>query len=279
MIFLLYCVDDSLAGKSRSATIVAAYLMKRFVIGVEEAIERIEQVRDVCPNFGFREQLQVYLDCNFVANTSKAAYRHWRLRQDARFQRRSLIVKLWLTLDATGQYGKPDVINYAAAGTIVHDPSGSPTIDLRCKKCRYSLLQITTYCRRVLASSSSFLIHKPPEETYTHKSSYAKVASTPRAQVDSLLPAQCAHFFLEPQDWMQATIDQGELDGKFECPKCSAKVGAYAWQGMSCSCGKWVTPSFSLGKSKIDEIRRVNVNSSNGIVRPKVTGEIVKSKV
>ena len=65
--------------------------MQRFVIGVEEAIERITQVRDVCPNHGFREQLQVYLDCNFVANVSKAAYRHWRLRQEAQLQKGTLI--------------------------------------------------------------------------------------------------------------------------------------------------------------------------------------------
>lgn len=117
--------------------------MQRFVIGVEEAIERIQRVRNVCPNNGFREQLQVYLDCNFVANTSKAAYRHWRLRQDARFQKGTLfLIKLWLTLDVTGEFGKPDVINYATADTVVHDPSGTPTIDLRCKKCRYSLLQL-----------------------------------------------------------------------------------------------------------------------------------------
>ena len=134
--------------------------------------------------------------------------------------------------------------------------------------------------RRVLASSSSFLIHIPPEETYTHKSSYAKVASTPRGQVDSMLPAKCTHFFLEPQDWMQSTIDKGELEGKLECPKCCSKVGGYAWQGLRCSCGKWVTPCFSLGKSKVDEVRRVNVNSVNGIMRPRLTtGEVVKSRV
>ena len=82
--------EDSLVGRSRSATIVAAYLMKRFVIGVEEAIERIQQVRNIDPNPGFREQLQVYLDCNYVANTSKAAYRHWRLRQEAKLQKGNL---------------------------------------------------------------------------------------------------------------------------------------------------------------------------------------------
>jgi dual specificity phosphatase 12 len=112
-----------------------------------------------------------------------------------------------------------------------------------------------------------------------HKLSYAQVASTPRAQVDSILPAQCAHFFLEPQDWMQSTIDQGDLDGKLECPKCSSKVGAYAWQGMRCSCGMWVTPCFSLGKSKVDEVRRINVNALNGVMRPNSIGDTVKSKV
>lgn len=79
--------DDSLAGKSRSATIMAAYLMKRFDIGVVEAISRIQDVRDVDPNLGFREQLQVFLDCNFIPSSSKAAYRHWLLREDARLQK------------------------------------------------------------------------------------------------------------------------------------------------------------------------------------------------
>jgi dual specificity phosphatase 12 len=86
--------------------------------------------------------------------------------------------------------------------------------------------------------------------------------------VDSILPAQCAHFFLEPQDWMQSTIDEGELEGKLECPKCFSKVGGYAWQGMRCSCGKWVTPCFSLGKGKVDEVRRLSVPNSNGVMKP-----------
>ena len=112
-----------------------------------------------------------------------------------------------------------------------------------------------------------------------NKLSYAQVASTPRAQVDSILPAQCAHFFLEPQDWMQSTVDRGELEGKLECPKCHSKVGCYAWQGMRCSCGMWVTPCFSLGKSKVDEVRRIQVNAMNGVMRPEVNGDTVKSKV
>ena len=135
---------------------------------------------------------------------------------------------------------------------------------------------IASNSRRILASSSSFVIHQPPKESTFLKLSYSKVASTPRAQVDSVLPSQCGHFFLEPQDWMQPTIEQGELEGKLECPKCSSKVGSFAWQGIRCSCGIWVTPGFSLGRSKVDEVRRLNA-SSNTTRRP-TSIEPVKSK-
>src|SRR5579871_1373751 len=136
--------------------------------------------------------------------------------------------------DITGKYGKPDTINYASAGTIVHDQTGAPTIDLRCKKCRYTTFHLFLKPRRVLASSGSFLPHEPQTEGHFKKSSYAQAAATPRGQIDSILPAQCAHFFLEPQDWMQSTLDQGEIEGRLECPKCKSKVGGYAWQGLQC---------------------------------------------
>jgi hypothetical protein len=119
---------------------MAAYLMKRFDIGVAEAISRIQDIRDVDPNLGFREQLQVFLDCNFVPNSSKAAYRHWLLREDARLQKGSQCLHCTrdLIIDVTGKYGKPDNVNYQTAGTAAVDETGEPVVDLRCKKCRYS---------------------------------------------------------------------------------------------------------------------------------------------
>jgi len=114
--------------------------MQRMNIGVEEALEKIQEVRDVDPNQGFREQLQVYLDCNFEANSSRAAYRHWQLRRETRLQKGILCIlaqALNMT-DTTGKYGKPDNVKYVTASTIYQDASGSPMIDLRCKKCRCS---------------------------------------------------------------------------------------------------------------------------------------------
>jgi len=112
--------------------------MNRFTIGVSEAISKIQKVREVDPNQGFREQLQVYLDCNFVANSSKAAYRHWKLRQDTRLQKGNIsFPALFLILEATGKWKKPEVVTYTSPATGPENSGDSPTVDLRCKKCRY----------------------------------------------------------------------------------------------------------------------------------------------
>lgn len=65
-------------------------------------------------------------------------------------------------------------------------------------------------------------------------------------------------------------LEQGELDGRLECPKCKANVGKYAWQGMRCSCGDWVLPAISLSKGKVDEAKQTsNVDEvALGIRRP-----------
>jgi dual specificity phosphatase 12 len=48
-------------GKSRSATLVCAYLMWKYYISLEAALEQLCEGRAVCePNVGFREQLEVW---------------------------------------------------------------------------------------------------------------------------------------------------------------------------------------------------------------------------
>jgi len=50
-----------MCGISRSATIIAAYLIYKYKYTVDEAIEKIKQCRDcVKPNDGFRHQLTIY---------------------------------------------------------------------------------------------------------------------------------------------------------------------------------------------------------------------------
>ena len=53
---LVHCM----AGVSRSATIVAAYLMKETVMTAEQAVAKVRETRWVMPNAGFLKQLKSY---------------------------------------------------------------------------------------------------------------------------------------------------------------------------------------------------------------------------
>ncbi|GAC97773.1 hypothetical protein PHSY_005360 [Pseudozyma hubeiensis SY62] len=65
----------------------------------------------------------------------------------------------------------------------------------------------------------------------------------------------CTSYFIEPMAWMTA-LSSGEVTGRLMCPseKCRAKLGSWDWAGMQCGCGAWVTPAFSLHRSKVDEV-------------------------
>ncbi|BFZ56149.1 tyrosine protein phosphatase yvh1 [Savitreella phatthalungensis] len=107
--------------------------------------------------------------------------------------------------------------------TSTHSSVGHTAI--RCRRCRY-----------VLASERYVIEHEP---------------KTPGRTVNA-----CAHFFIEPIRWMKKELDKGQLEGRFDCPKCSTKVGGYAWQGMTCSCRRWILPALALQRAKVDEVRQ-----------------------
>ena len=65
-------------GKSRSATLVVAYLMWKHEITWEQALDQLCEGRPVCdPNMGFKEQLQVFQDMLKNQKDAKAIYERW----------------------------------------------------------------------------------------------------------------------------------------------------------------------------------------------------------
>ncbi|KAN0132534.1 phosphatases II [Lactarius tabidus] len=74
---LVHCV----MGISRSATVVAAYLMSTRHISTHKAIAFIKRARpQIQPNYGFIKELHVFEACNYELSPTNATYRAWRRR-------------------------------------------------------------------------------------------------------------------------------------------------------------------------------------------------------
>ncbi|KAK5171270.1 tyrosine protein phosphatase yvh1 [Saxophila tyrrhenica] len=202
-------------GKSRSATVVCAYLMQRYGITPMDALSQIREARPFCePNEGFMKQLDLYHSMATPENVEETpAYQRWLYEREVEMSR------------ACGQAPAPENIRFEDE----HDQGTSPAdYELRCRKCR-----------RTLATSLYVVA--------LHKNTKDQQPSRPGSE--------CSHYFLDPLSWMRPELEAGKMDGRLECPKCKTNVGKYAWQGMQCSCGDWVVPGISLAKGKIDEVK------------------------
>ncbi|KAJ7887259.1 protein-tyrosine phosphatase-like protein [Mycena olivaceomarginata] len=70
-------------GVSRSAAVVAAYLMWSHRISATKALENIRRARDqIWPNAGFQEQLVLFELCQYQPSPSDGIYQSWRYKLD-----------------------------------------------------------------------------------------------------------------------------------------------------------------------------------------------------
>ncbi|XP_069571982.1 dual specificity protein phosphatase 12 [Brachyistius frenatus] len=208
------------AGRSRSATIVTAYLMKRYQLGFTEAYDKLKRVKqDVQVNAGFEEQLCLYEFLQCEVNTSSPVYKQYRLTKiSQKFPELQQVPRELFAVDPAH--------------------SSSSEVSYRCRKCR-----------RTLFRGSSILSHPVGEgaSAFGHKKSRNLSGEV-----------QCTSYFIEPVQWMEAAL-LGVMDGQLLCPKCSSKLGSFSWCGDQCSCGRWVTPAFQLHHNRVDEIRQLNI--------------------
>ncbi|KAH8730131.1 protein-tyrosine phosphatase-like protein [Phaeosphaeriaceae sp. PMI808] len=211
-------------GKSRSATVVIAYLMQEHNISPLEALLHLRQARSICePNEGFMKQLELYGEMQMPLDVEQTpAYQRWVYQREIELSR------------ACGQAPEAEKIRFEDEHVTDHN-SG---FELRCRKCRRPL------------ATSQYLIRHTSTSVSNDQS-----AETPPV----MSPSNCTHYFLDPLSWMRSELEQGKLEGRLECPKCHNNVGKYAWQGMRCNCGEWVVPGISLSKGRIDEARKSTV--------------------
>ena len=109
-------------GKSRSATVVIAYLMQEHNISPSEALSHLRQARSICePNDGFMKQLELYAEMQTPEDVeSTPAYQRWVYQREIELSR------------ACGQAPEADKIRFEDEH-VTDEASG---FELRCRKCR-----------------------------------------------------------------------------------------------------------------------------------------------
>lgn len=231
---LVHCAQ----GQSRSVAVVVAYLMAKYHLPYEKALYAVtRKVTGAQPNPGFVEQLELFESMNCALDTSSAEYRRFlvsnSLKQDPSGSQ----------LATLGIYKHETQTSQAKSEQ--QKQSGPGSFRLRCKRCRQHL-----------AAESDLETHDVPGAD-SRQSKFIKNAPNSRRIVSVTDAASvCSHYFMgEPLDWMQCELAKQEIEGKFACPKCDAKVGGYSWRGSRCSCGKWMIPALHLQAAKVDEMK------------------------
>ncbi|XP_058791767.1 dual specificity protein phosphatase MPK-4-like [Phymastichus coffea] len=238
-------------GISRSATIVIAFIMKKYNLSYNDAFEAVKKKRRfVGPNPGFIAQLKLYEDMDFTLDCTNVQFKMFQLQIAADKVRKARILP-------------QNYIHLIKSDPALPTTHPEPTV-YRCKKCR-----------RIVANASNILPHRQGEKQiwrhvskrYDKMTKTTKIAQKPieagNKEKEGVNNELCNKtYFVEPLAWMPNILHK--VDGKLCCPKCASKLGSFSWiSGCQCPCGSKIAPAFYLVPSKVDWSNAVqNVQST-----------------
>lgn len=222
-------------GVSRSASIVAAYLMRTRHWTVEKALEFIRKARPaIGPNEGFLRQLSLYKRMQCRLDTSHKAYKLYKLE--------CVYHQVKTTKILPHEFYHPSGVVGSSNGLTTSNTSGSSmtyNTQFKCKKCR-----------QTLGSQSNVLPHEKGESLDWN---------TLGIQDESELRECRQGIFLEPLMWM-GRLFSTSLSEKLHCNKCHYKLGSYSWVGkVQCACGGGTTPGFLINLNRVDRCTMLKV--------------------
>lgn len=253
---LVHCV----AGISRSASLVIAYVMKTRSMNYTEAYELVSHKRRIVdPNEGFVRQLVLYHKMGYKIDIGNLDYR--RMVFD------SLVFEFRLISLNYYQYNSvpiPSITNPASTASTSSSPSDRsnviqvPATHLNLSNRQnigiifdhyYNKLHLQAVCKypEVYDSSKAFRCNKCRSIVFYAISVIENklVGNNPKHESvsnhksdghgKSNKTVECPFIFIEPQPWMSRNVL--ERDGNLECYKCKRKLGKFDWtSGESCSC-------------------------------------------
>lgn len=137
-------------------------------------------------------------------------------------------------------------------------PATSDEVYYTCRKCGIRLF------------SESEILHEGTSDAPSDAIGVSEAKASWKSQAEHYqfgVGGKCSSVFVaEAPEW---TSNVSGNEGRISCPNCSARVGAFAWSGAPCSCGKWVTPAFQFQLSRIDHKGLIDVTSllRNGLLK------------
>ena len=182
-VVLVHCYH----GKSRSATITTAYLMHKYKLGVEAALELVKSKRKcVNPNPGFMAQLRLWEAMRFSLENDFLRYKMYKLHIVSETIRKSKI------------------LSKEAVNSVV-DPDPGLSRKYRNSAVVYKCKQ----CRRVLATCDNLVPHVTGHSPYWYSLGRGQGGHTYCTQTISICP----------MSWMEDNL-RTNLSGKLFCPHC-----------------------------------------------------------
>ena len=251
-------------GKSRSATIILAYLLSvRPDLDPDSALSLLREARPLCePNYGFMQQLRLFHSMRCPSTPDALAksppYQRWLYQREVESARSVGQAPLVDRIRFEDEHPEEKEEERAVQGVREEIETGeTQAVELKCKKCRRTLARTPFVIPHVPARFGSQASPPPAGLTVTphRRRSDENVSEASKAGAGG--SSECAHHFVDPLSWMRDELGQGKLEGKLECPnvRCKTLVGKYAWHGLRCSCGGWEVPGISLAKGRVDEVR------------------------
>lgn len=123
-------------GVSRSASVVIAYMMKKYQLSYQQAFQKVKSKRSIVyPNKGFVSQLVLYKDMGYIVDPNNKKYTVFRLSVAADKVRKVKILP-------------NDYFDLIKTDPGLAQTQPEPNV-YRCKKCR-----------RILASESNLIVHQ-----------------------------------------------------------------------------------------------------------------------
>ncbi|CBQ69863.1 related to Tyrosine specific protein phosphatase and dual specificity protein phosphatase [Sporisorium reilianum SRZ2] len=156
-----------------------------------------------------------------------------------------------------GSTAKAEAAAEATDAAQPQTPAGTSTTGSASSSTLPSAASAAVATKPRIQSAASLASQLPPHLAALRagRSVMPRPPSSSSSTASMLKHASCSSYFIEPMAWM-TDLSSGEVTGRLNCPsaKCGQKLGSWDWAGMQCGCGAWVTPAFSLHRSKVDEV-------------------------